>query len=449
MSILDVLEEKNPWWREPQQRGATLFPHRRRCFEPLWRALLDPRSRRAVLLLGPRQVGKTVLLRQVADALLDLGLPPRNVVFAAMDDPRLRNPSLSAVLEAARAVTDPSRPRFFLLDEVQAAEPGWDRVLKDTIDALGPPGSPVAERFLLAGSAAQALRAAERESGLGRWDELAIEGLSFRESLELLGQRPPERLDQVHYEDYVRYLERGGFPEHLWDDSASRARERLRDDIVDKAILRDLLRTGVDVGGVRNLFCCLVQRSGALVETTHLAQDLGCDRRSVESWVELLKDTRLLMPLEQRLVSEKQRGRLRRRSKLFASDHGLVMAFSALAAPAQDPEVRGMLFECAVFRHLRELAAADRSTLGFLRWDEDLEVDFVIEGPRGVALIEVTSAREPKPRKLERLVEAARRVKADHLWLVTDGIAEESRGAVRVLPLLGLLLWPERVWEAS
>ncbi|MCL5044782.1 MAG: hypothetical protein M1336_05785 [Deltaproteobacteria bacterium] len=83
-----------------------------------------------------------------------------------------------------------------------------------------------------------------------------MRGLTFAEFLRLLAF-PDESLQDLlrRIPNAVeRYLQVGGFPEHARADDYRQARERLRVDVAERAIGRDLLRLGVDVEQVRRLF---------------------------------------------------------------------------------------------------------------------------------------------------------------------------------------------------
>lgn len=457
MSLMDIFQARNPWWRDPERRIARGFPVRRACFEQVLAQLLRL-DRRAQILLGPRQVGKTVLLRQIADELLDRGIPPRNLLYFDLSDDRLPEAvSLREVVEAGRSVADPGAPSVFLIDEIQAATPGWDRFLKSAIDDAAQPGAPGFERFVAAGSAASSISAAGRESGLGRWDEIRIEGLSFSETFHFQGEKPPEHLRDMSGLAFDDYLERGGFPAYLREPSIWQARERMKEDIVGKAILKDLLRTHVNVDHVRRLFVSLIQGSGEEVNPRSVGDDLG-DHRAIANYLELLLDTRLVAALPQHLISDgtsrpKQRARLQIRRKLYAADHGLISAFSRIPDPAGDPHVRGQIFEAVVFRHLRDLCVGHQAHLSYVHLPKvgstpEGEVDFFLEGPSASALVEVTSSQEASGTRLANLRRAGERLGTSRLWLVNDSFAEDRRGDVGVLPVPAFLLEPGRVLEA-
>jgi len=454
MDLQAIAQDQNPWWREPATQAERLHPRVaqmpvrahfatrrypiRRDLQPLLlEALLRPEERRAALLIGPRQVGKTVLLRQLADDLLNEGLDPANLFYFDFSDDRVTEEiSPRQVAEIRPVDLDEDQPRFFLFDEIRLGK-GWDRWLKQAVDQrLG--------RIVATDSAASLLRVAGRESGQGRWDEYRIEGLSFREFVKFNGR------DGEHPEQVVRrlpnlveqYLKVGGFPAHALNDDFPEVRRRLRLDIVERAILRDVSRYVDDPPRCRDLFVYLVQNSGALFNATKRADDMDMDYRTVGRWLELLEDTLLLVRLPK--YAEHAAARLRAQPKIFAADPGLVEAFSLL--PARDEDVRAKVFEVAVFRHLRELLRERGGDLSFYRRAEAEEVDFVIERPgeKGlVVAVEVTSSRQVKSKKVQKLRRAVSRLGADRSVLIHGALVEEQVEGIEAIPIQKFLLDPE------
>jgi predicted AAA+ superfamily ATPase len=433
MSFLPILEDQNPWWREPAHRSARRYPVRRDLQRVVLTQLLRLDDRRALVLLGPRQVGKTVLLRQLADDLLDADLAPGNLTYFDFSDERLTGELSPRDVAGARPVGFvEDQPRILLLDEVRLAG-DWARWLKQAVDAGG-------QRIVVTDSAASLLREGSRESGQGRWDEHHLEGLSFREFLRLQSG-PEEPVEQVLRRApnlLERYLALGGFPEHARSDDFPDVRQRLRGDIADRAILRDLATAGVDVQRVKDLFVYLIQDSGAELNAESRGNDLKADPRSIRDWIRLLSDTLLIAPLERR--TRQAAASLRSRTRLYAADHGLVAAFAA--APPGDERVRARIFEAVVFRHLREAARQLGAELTFFRQDEEREIDFVLAGGGVTVGIEVTSSSRVRPEKLEKIRKAGELLGADRLLLIHGGLIQEAGDWVQPVPLSRFLLDP-------
>ena len=433
MSLTSLLQDQNPWWRDGAIRRAKGFPVRRDLQPEILSRIGRLDDRRAVVLLGPRQVGKTILLLQLADDLLEMGLPPQNLTYFDFSDDRITEEvTAREVVEAQPAGLEQEHPRVFLLDEIRSA-PRWDLWLKQAVDAR-------VGRIVATDSAARLLRDGAQESGQGRWDEIYIEGLSFREFVRLHGE-PGEEVEarlRLVPNLHERYLALGGFPEYVLSEDLPEVRRRLRSDIAERAILRDLAGLGVDVERVKDLFVYLLQDSGAELNAEARARDLKADPRSIREWVRLLTDTLLVHPLNR--FSRNAAAGLRSRSKIFAADPGLVMAFATL--PVQDPTVRGRSFEAAVFRHLREAARELEARLGYYRQREDLEIDFVLEDRQGLVAIEVTSNPRLRADKLERLRWAARDLGTARRLLIHGGVLDEMAEGTEAITLQRFLLDP-------
>jgi len=447
MDLASVIRDYNRWWLNPNHRGALRFPRRRDAFGHLLEYLGENPAGRAAALLGPRQVGKTTMLLQLADELLDRGWPAGNITFFDFTDERLVSPfSPREVVSVSPVGLSAEFPRVYLFDEIQNAR-DWQRWLKGAVDESrrsAPPGS----RFIVTGSAAASLRRGGVESGQGRWDEIPMEGLTLAEFLRI-GGLPEEEAARISIRDpraYARYLEIGGFPEHLSPLIPVReARQRIREDVADRAILRDLLQTGLDIDRLRRLLVYLINGSGSAWNQAKRAQDLEANRKSVGEWLSALEETRLIARLDrERHAGSKARAQLRPQPKIYASDHGLITAFSSYPEPLEVPGVRARVFEAAVFRHLREVARSGGGTLGFGRVDEDLEIDFIVRYARHSVGVEVTSATDAKSRKLTRAAQAMNDLGIDRRVLVHGGLVSDLSGEIKLVPLHEFLLDPER-----
>lgn len=444
MSLQSIAQDLNPWWASPLARAARRFPVERDLLGQLLRHV-QRESRRAALVLGPRQVGKSTLMLQVADRLLDAGWPAPNITYFRFDDERLLGQTTARdVADLVPVGTDPTLPRVLLLDEIQRA-PRWDLWLKNAVDAG-------AYRIIATDSAASILRGAGRESGLGRWDEYRLETLSFREYVRFLGRGPsaPEDTLPGHAEAVNHFLATGGFPEHITHD-LTRTRQRLREDIVDRAVRHDLagmVGRGLDTERVVRLLVYLLQDSGSIFDLQARARDLGADHRTVRDWLLLLEDTMLVVRLEPH--GRSATARLRAHPRYHATDHGLIAAFAPLSDPLSDVRVRGRMYEAAVFRHMRGLAAPGGLrdplwSIGYFRRGDDLEIDFVLSRDSLVVAVEVTSSASVRRDKLERFRQACEALGVTRSVLIHGGPISERQGSMAMLSMADFLMNPEKV----
>lgn len=445
MSLQQIVLDFNPWWPQAKDQRLDDLPFRRVLQPLLLKRLADFSCQRALVLRGPRQVGKTVILRQIAADLLGSKWPGNRLVYFDFSDDRLgATPTHPRyVVALAEKLAPPGEPVIFLFDEAQYVE-DWDRYLKQAVDRSR---TSTPHRFLITGSASLALVRGGAESGLGRWDEFLLEPCTFREFLGLRsgrGETPEEAFARAP-QAFEIYLSRGGFPEYGLPGAEGGAladvRARLRQDIT-RAVLRDLFTRGTDLTRVRDLLVYIAQASGLILDKKKCADDLHADLRTVASWVQLLKGASLVAELPR--WSTKPRQRMRSWPKLYAVDHGLVVAFSTEPDPLTSTQPLSAVHETLAYRHLRAL---EEVTLSFVRRDDDQEIDFLVEtGQRRIA-IEVTASREPKARKVIRLAQEAERVGADHRFLIHPGLTERTEAGVTFLPTHRFLMNPERILE--
>jgi hypothetical protein len=85
--IRQRIERDNPWWSHPgfviREGGLP----RRVYFAPFKTLALNPGVQRAAVLLGPRRVGKTVMLRQLIHDAIASGIDPQSILYASVDAP--------------------------------------------------------------------------------------------------------------------------------------------------------------------------------------------------------------------------------------------------------------------------------------------------------------------------------------------------------------------------
>lgn len=97
--IVARLKFDNPWW-EGQAADKIQFEDkpRRKYFEQFFKAITDTSVRRAMVLMGPRRVGKTVMVYHAIRALLDDGTVPTKILYLSLETPIYTGLSLERIL---------------------------------------------------------------------------------------------------------------------------------------------------------------------------------------------------------------------------------------------------------------------------------------------------------------------------------------------------------------
>lgn len=349
-------------------------PYRRRIFSQLASRLAEKPSRLQVV-SGPRQVGKTTVVRQALDAS---DLPNH---YATADDPALRDDAwLEAQWEEGRRLArERSRGAILAIDEIQKVT-NWAETVKRLWDEDR--GADLPLRVVLLGSAALLVQHGLSESLTGRFELIRAPHWSFTEMRDAFGFS----LDQFIYF--------GGYP-----GAAELVNEEQRwaayvlDSIVETTISRDLLLlTRVDKPALlRSLFRLVCDYSSQIVSYQKLTgqlQDAG-NTTTLAHYLDLLAAAGLATGLE-KYSSGKVRQR-RSTPKLLALDTALVSATSGrtFEESRNDREYWGRLVETAVGAHL---CATRDPRAEILYWrDRGKEVDFVVQRGEQLTAIEVKS----------------------------------------------------------
>ena len=336
-----------------------------------------------VMINGPRQCGKTTLVRDFADA---------SRAYYTLDD--------DTVLQAAR-----NDPAGFvrgldraIIDEVQRA-PDLLRAIKKSVDDDRRPG-----RFLLTGSADVLTLPKVSESLAGRMEVVSLYPLSRS---EIRGAKPAflekafagklvAPAEPMLGGDLVRAVLAGGYPEMLRREDKQRRHAWARDYV--KAIVQRDVRDIAEIeklSQMPRLFQVLAHHSAQLTNLTQMGGKIGLDAKTTGKYVAILEQLFLV-----RRIDPWFRNRIKRlvkTPKLHFLDAGLLAATLRVSAEriARDRALFGPIVETFVFSEvIKQLAWLDEPcTLHHYRDKDQDEVDLVVEDHTGALVgIEVKAA---------------------------------------------------------
>ena len=376
---------KNPVWTidkdatVPSDLHPSLIP---RHLSPLLEASLKDTP--AVLVTGPRQCGKTTLVKQFGEAMPYFTLDDPAMLAAARHDPK------GFVMGLDRAI----------IDEVQRA-PELLLALKLSIDQDRRPG-----RFLLTGSANLMALPQVADSLAGRVDIHTLLPLSQSE----LARRPSTFLQHALSQswpmaepalaglgtDLVQQVLAGGYPEMRQRTTSARRQAWARaymTALVERDI-RDIAQLD-QVRQVPHLLAVAAELCGQLVNFSQVGGQIGLNGKTVDKYLGLLEKLYLV----HRLPAWSRNGlsRLVKTPKLHFLDAGLQSTLTRLTADnLLTQRARfGATLETWVFGELHKLLSTTPEPwfLSHYRDKDQVEVDFVLESPlREVVGIEVKAA---------------------------------------------------------
>ena len=348
----------------------------------------------AVALIGPRQVGKTTLARQIAEAGDNVYLD----LETSTDRIRLAEPWLFLQRYADRLV---------IIDEVHRA-PELFRELRGLIDA-GRRAGKRTRRFLILGSASMGLLRQSSESLAGRISYVALD--------------PFDVLEAAPNDESLRRLwVRGGFPESfLAANDADSFAYRLN--FIATYLERDIPQFSprpVPATTLERLWRMLAHAQGSLLNASALAASLSISAPMVTRYVDLLADLLLVRRLPPFIANTRKR--LVKSSKVYVRDSGLVHGLLGI----QDEHtltghpVMGASWEGFVIENL--LAVAPWWTLAsFYRTAAGAEIDLVLELPGRTAPWAVEIKHSLAPRPTRGFHQAIEDVKPERTFVVYAG----------------------------
>lgn len=383
--IAKRLSFDNPWWEEGLSTNIRYSNNpRRKYFDPFFNAIVQTSIRRAVVLMGPRRVGKTVMVYHAIRRLLDEGIDPKAILFLSLETPIYTGLSLDKLVSLFQERFEHSNnsPLFIFFDEIQYLK-DWEIHLKSLVDSFPE------YKFIATGSAAAALRMKSNESGAGRFSNFVLPPLTFAEYLSFIGKedliKPGEGDDISRFvttdindlnEEFVNYLNYGGYPEAVFSEEIrSNPGQYIKSDIIDKVLLRDLPSLyGInDIQELNRLFTTLAYNSGNEVSLEGLSQSSGVVKNTIKRYLEYLEAAFLIKRVE-RVDNNAKRFKRAMNFKVYLTNPSMRAAlFGQIDAESDE---MGALTETAIFSQWQHSSSAN---LFYARWTGG-EVDIVCLG---------------------------------------------------------------------
>ena len=382
--VIDRLNFDNPWWEDKHTSISYSNNPRRKYFSSFYYTVLDRSINRAVVLMGPRRVGKTVMVMQSIYELINHeGINNKNILFLSLETPIYTGISLEKLLNMFIKLHEHKRKSelFIYFDEIQYLK-NWEVHLKSLVDSYPE------YKFIVTGSAAAALRLKSNESGAGRFSDYILPPLTFAEYLAFIGREneliEPLRDDKnkVFFKaknieelnkEFINYLNYGGYPEAVFSSTIrGNQAQYIKSDIIDKVLLRDLPSLyGInDIQELNRLFTTLAYNTGQEVSLDGLSKDSGVAKNTIKRYLEYLEAAFLIKQVE-RIDNNCKRFKRATFFKIYLTNPSMR---SALFGQIDDESPHmGALTEAAIFSQWQH---SDLASLYYARWDKG-EIDIV------------------------------------------------------------------------
>ncbi len=412
LEIAQILSRRfNPWWN-----GVKLAvpEFKRRDFAYLKKEL---ENTKVITLIGPRQVGKTTLIKQLISELLNSGKNPKRILYLELDDVQLRDLSPKPLLDVLKAyelhilseaLDLAKEPTYLFLDEVQRVE-NWAETVKTFHD-----NNPNLH-FVCTGSASFTISQQSSETLPGRQLAFTMFPLKFADAAvianrETLNQETVrnwsyslrealfkawkenepsifmEKASKVMLETqqtalpgyFNQYMLRGGYPEIVLTSEPSRIQNLFKGYAYD-VILKDLMPWFKirDFGTAEHLLFLLASNSGSeLGYKSFLERLRGSNYPTVKSYIKFFEQLNIIT-----LVNGFSKSTLGsdRNAKVYFNDVGFRNAMIGLEKPL--PQEYGALAETVLHDHLQRLSFKFNNSITkqvFYYKTKKAEIDFVI-----------------------------------------------------------------------
>lgn len=387
--IIERLHYENPWWVNREIHSSYREMQRRLYFDLFYPFVADKEIRRAIVLMGPRRVGKTVMMFHTIDKLIQENVNPQKIFFVGIDNPIYINLSLEDLLllckEAVKSQDLEGCYVFF--DEVQYLK-DWERHLKILVDSYPK------TKFIVSGSAAAALKWHSTESGAGRFTDFMLPPLTFQEYIHLKNKNHLVVQGEIEYaqrkipytlthdikalnKEFINYLNFGGYPEVVLSEKIQSDMSRyIKNDIVDKVLLRDLPSLyGIrDVQELNRFFTYIAYNTGNEFSYESISKESGITKDTLKKYLEYLESAFLIKVLNKVDINAKRFKRVTS-FKVYLTNPSLR---TALFSPINETDSEmGNMVETAI---LSQWMHRENLDLTYARWKDkkEGEVDLVL-----------------------------------------------------------------------
>jgi predicted AAA+ superfamily ATPase len=337
------------------KNGYNLDMMYKRALAPL---LLD--SKYSILLLGPRQTGKSTLLR---------GLKPDLEINFADEQVFL---SFSANPQRLQEMLAGSRPKTIFIDEIQRLPS-----LLNTVQALLDTHKG-RYRFFLSGSSARKLRRGQANLLPGR--VLAF----YLSPIHLLETSTPFSMNIL--------LSYGSLPGIL-TETEIRAKKQLLTSYAGTYLKEEIQAEALtkNIEGFSRFLFVIAAKNGEFVDYAKLGAQAGINQKTATRFFEILEDTLIVHRLNAFAGSDLRR--MVQHPKFYFFDTGVLNGLLNNFTPSQDRI--GMLYETLVFSQISAALSSNGIGARFstYRTNKNVEVDFIVETEKKVWAIEVKASK--------------------------------------------------------
>ena len=314
----EILEEFNHWWLKGKVDSELALSFKRDNYFEIEKYL----SKRFIIaLIGLRRVGKTTIIYQIIQRLIEDNVNPINILFFSFDENSVKLSEVIADYKEFHKKDFRDEKIYIFLDEIQKYD-NWENELKKYYD-LYPK-----LKFVISGSESLFIKKKTKETLAGRISEFNLTTFTFKEYL---------RFNKIKEEDFkyetkikpffLNYLEKGGFPETFSFESNKDFKDYIRALVIDKIIYKDILKLFKieDPEFLGVILELIATNPGMYIDYQSLSKQFDKDRRVIKNYIFYLKECFLINILgnyrKNNIVN------LRKRKRAYPSDNAIIYLY--------------------------------------------------------------------------------------------------------------------------
>jgi len=287
---LKEVEKFNPWWKTGKIRESWVEDYKRKLYYEILK-YLD--KKQIILIQGLRRTGKTTILFQIIQELLNKKISPENILYFSFDEiPH----DIKEVLETyqnfilKKTFEKVNKKIYIFFDEIQKVR-DWENKLKILYD-INPN-----LKFIVSGSSSIKLRRRGKESLAGRIIDFTLPTLEFDEFLELNNfdvkkiKENPDLWKREIFPLFCSYIKYSSFPELAKEEDEEFARKYIINSVIERVIYKDIPEEFriKEIELLKRLLYIIGRNPGMITNFKELGKNLGRDERTISNYFDYLE----------------------------------------------------------------------------------------------------------------------------------------------------------------
>ena len=349
-----------------------------------------------VILNGPRQVGKTSLLKLLKKELIRQGIAEENIFYLNLEELNILSDLNEDPKNLLKYIVDKGSKNYFFIDEIQYLD-NPSNFLKQLYDEYSEK-----IKIIATGSSSLELKAVLQDSLAGRKVSFLVKPLDFKEylqfkefdSLRYLDKKDiPAQIKDNFDKQLEEYLIYGGMPAVVLQSDYQK-KQKMLNEYINTYINKDIRSIGKinSISSFNAVVRILASQIGNLLNISDLSNNADISRRKVERYIDLLEYTFVLNKVIP--FYKNTRKQIVKMPKVYFFDVGIRNAILGNFLPMESRQDRGEIFENFVFLELKGIS--DNNKIFFYRTVSGSEIDFVLEIGGLTQLVEVKYKRVKK-----------------------------------------------------